>query len=99
MPHLLILNDKNVNNKTNKNNDNSNYNNDNNNDNFFSWAVWSKKWSCVVTETCKLNSNSGGQSTVFKSNINSYKISFKKFIFSICQLEARQCKSAATNQT
>lgn len=35
MPHLLILNDKNVNNKTNNNNDNSNYNNDNNNDNFF----------------------------------------------------------------
>lgn len=35
MPHRLILNDKNVNNKTNNNNDNSNYNNDNNNDNFF----------------------------------------------------------------
>ena len=35
MPHLLILNDKNINNKTNNNNDNSNYNNDNNNDNFF----------------------------------------------------------------
>lgn len=66
---------------------------------FFSWAGWSKKWSCVVTETCKLKSNSGGQSTVFKSNINSYKIFLKKFIFSICQLEARQCKSAAINQT
>ena len=66
---------------------------------FFSWAGWSKKWSCVVTETCKLNSNSGGQSTVFKSNINSYKIFLKKFISSICQLEARQCKSAAINQT
>lgn len=35
MPHRLILNDKNVNNKTKNNNDNSNYNNDNNNDNFF----------------------------------------------------------------
>ena len=43
MPHRLILNDKNFNNKTKNNNDNSNYNNDNNNDNFFSWAGWSKK--------------------------------------------------------
>ena len=41
MPHRLILNDKNVNNKTNNNDDNSNYNNDNNNDNFFflGWMV------------------------------------------------------------
>ena len=43
MPHRLILNDKNVNNKTNNNNDNSNYNNDNNNDNFFFLGWMAKK--------------------------------------------------------
>lgn len=43
MPHRLILNDKNVNNKTKNNNDNSNYNNDNNNDNFFFPGLDSQK--------------------------------------------------------